>query len=322
MAIENDVLLSVVVPVYNETGSLVDFNKSLINSVETSSKGSYEIIYCDDGSTDDTANLVNDFHSKNKKIKLISFSRNFGKEIATTAGLHSAGGQATITVDADGQHPVELISQFVERWKDGAKVVIGVRVSNQNEGVIKRYGSRLFYKIFNRLTGVKLIPGSSDFRLIDRSVQQEFKRMTERSRITRGLIDWLGYDREFIEFEANPRLVGEAGYSFKKLFKLAVDSIISMSLSPLYISAYIGAVVLPLSILIALFMVIDALVGDPLNLNATGSAYVVVLLLFLMGVLLVSQGIIGLYLSHIHTETQNRPLYIVDKQKSIGDYEG
>ena len=318
MTTKNSVLLSVAIPVYNEAGGLADFNKALIASVDKATDGSYERIYCNDGSLDKTAQLIEGFHKQNPKVKLISFSRNFGKEIATTAALHAATGQAVITIDADGQHPVELIPEFLERWRDGTKVVIGVRQSNQNEGWVKRYGSKLFYKIFNRFTGIKLIPGSSDYRLIDQVVCREFVRMTERSRITRGLIDWLGYPRDYIKFKANARLSGEAGYSFKKLFKLAIDSIVSMSKSPLHFIAYLGAVVLPISTIIGLVMVIDAAVGDPLGLRATGSAYAVVLILFLVGVLLVSQGIIGLYLSQIHTETQNRPLYIIDEENSVG----
>jgi dolichol-phosphate mannosyltransferase len=149
-------------------------------------------------------------------------------------------------------------------------------------------------------------------------VQHDFTRMTERSRITRGLIDWLGYPRDYIEFAANPRMAGEASYSIAKLFKLAIDSVISLSTSPLYVAMYIGAVVLPLSLLVGVVMIINELLGDPLSLHATGSAYVIMLMLFLIGVLLVSQGIIGLYLSHIHTETQNRPLYIVDEEASEG----
>jgi hypothetical protein len=143
--------------------------------------------------------------------------------------------------------------------------------------------------------------------------------MTERNRITRGLIDWLGYDRDYIKFRAKPRQSGQPAYSFRKLSKLAVDSVVSMSLSPLYITAYIGAVVLPLAILTGIVMLINVLLGDPLGLHATGSAYLVVLLVSLMGVVMLSQGIIGLYLSHIHTETQNRPLYIVDRDNSLLD---
>jgi dolichol-phosphate mannosyltransferase len=319
MSEKKDLLLSIAVPVFNEAGGLVDFNNNLVKIVDKTAKGSYEIIYCNDGSWDNSAQIIKGFHKRNKRIKLVSLSRNFGKEIATTAALHIAGGQAIITLDSDGQHPVELIPKFVDRWRKGAKVVVGIRQANQGEGWVKRYGSKVFYKIFNRITGIKLIPGSSDFRLIDKSVQTEFARMTEHSRITRGMIDWLGYSREYIKFKANPRMSGDPGYSFKKLLKLAIDSVVSMSKSPLYISAYLGAVILPVSILIGLVMVINALFGDPLNLNATGSAYIIVLLLFLVGVLLISQGIIGLYLSHIHSETQNRPLYIIDKADSTNE---
>ena len=317
MADSEKLMVSIVVPVYNESAGLERFHESLINVLKKAAEDSYEIIYCDDGSTDGTIEIIRRFNKQDPKVGLIRFSRNFGKEIATTAAVHEARGQAIIMLDADGQHPVELIPEFIAKWRAGNKVVIGLRTANHKEGFVKRFGSKFFYKILNRFAGLKIDPRATDFRLIDSGVQAEFARMTERNRITRGLIDWLGYERSYIKFKANPRLNGEAGYSFKKLFKLAIDSIISLSVSPLYIVAYIGGIVLPLSVLIGLIMVIDAIVGDPLNINATGTAYVAILLLFLVGVLLVSQGIIGLYLSHIHTETQNRPLYIIDKEDSI-----
>ena len=209
-------LLSLAVPVYNEADGLADFNKQLCAVADKASVGSYEIIYCNDGSTDNTAGLIDGFRTANKHIRMISLSRNFGKEIATTAALHEATGEAIVTIDSDGQHPIELIPEFLEKWRQGAKVVIGVRQTNQGEGLIKRYGSKLFYKIFNSFTGMKLIPGSSDYRLIDKQVRQEFSKMTERSRITRGMIDWLGYKREYIRFTANPRLNGDPGYSFRQ----------------------------------------------------------------------------------------------------------
>lgn len=309
-------ILSIVMPVYNESGALADFHKSLIRVIQRSIKDPYEIIYCDDGSTDSTAEMINRWHKKNPSVNLIKLTRNFGKEIATTAGIHEASGEAILTLDADGQHPPELIPEFIKRWQSGSKLVIGLRRMNQSEGFVKRFGSKLFYKLFNKLSGVHLIPGSTDFRLIDRTIQREFIRLTERQRITRGLIDWLGYEPDYIEFKASPRLSGRSGYSFKKLVKLAIDSVISMSLSPLYITAYIGAVVLPSSLVLGILMFINLAAGDPLGLHATASAYLIVLILFLVGILLISQGIIGLYLSHIHTETQNRPLYIIDRQAS------
>ena len=310
------VIISFVVPVHNESTGLLDFHESFLGVIRKDVKDQYELIYIDDGSSDDSAEIISKLASSDHSVELIKFSRNFGKEIAITAGIHQATGQAIIMLDSDGQHPVELIPQFISHWKAGSKVVIGVRSANQKEGFIKRYGSKLFYGFFNRSTGMRLMPRATDFRLIDKAIQHEFKLMTERNRITRGLIDWLGYDRDYIEFKASPRLSGEAGYSFKKLFKLAIDSAISLSISPLYITAYIGAVILPLSTLLGLFMLVNLVLGDPTHLHATGTAYLMVLVLFLVGILLLSQAIIGLYLSHIHTETQNRPLYVIDQENS------
>lgn len=308
--------ISIVVPVFNERAGIAHFHGSLLTELIPLGHH-YEIIYCDDGSTDGTAQLIAAISRKDSHARLIALSRNFGKEIATTAGIRAAKGHAIITIDADGQHPVELIPEFIEHWRAGSKVVIGVRATNQNEGFVKRLGSKLFYGLFNRMTGMKIMARASDFRLIDQVVQQEFAPMTERNRITRGLIDWLGFERDYIEFTARPRMTDEAGYSFPKLVKLAIDSMISLSISPLYLTAYIGAVVLPLSVLIGLVMLVNVIFGDPLGLHATAGAYVTVFILFLVSIVLVSQGIIGLYLSHIHTETQNRPLYVVDEDKSI-----
>jgi len=304
--------ISIVVPVYNEVHGLDAFHKSLLQVLK---QYQYELIYVDDGSTDGSLEALQKLARKTAHTKLIRLSRNFGKELATTAGIHAATGDAVITIDGDGQHPAELIPAFIQAWQNGAKVVIGRRTTNQHEGAVKHWGSKVFYKLFNTYTGVRLMPGSTDFRLIDREVQSQFNAMTERNRITRGLIDWLGYDRTYLDFTANPRLHGTASYSFGKLFKLAVDSVISLSLSPLYVTAWIGAIVLPISVLAGLVMTVDYLAGNSLHL--TGAAFALILVLFLMGIVLVSQGIIGLYLSHIHTETQNRPLYVIDQQRSL-----
>jgi glycosyltransferase involved in cell wall biosynthesis len=306
-------VLSVVVPVYNESFSLPRMHESLLPVLKELGI-SYEIIFVDDGSFDDSLRILRDLQSSDKTIRVLHLTRNFGKEIALTAGLHKARGQAILTLDADGQYPVELIPDFVAHWRNGAKVVVGIRQTNQREGLFKKYGSKLFYKLFNSSLGVRLTPGATDFRLIDHTVQQDFSLLTERNRITRGLIDWLGYPQTYVEFNANPRLGGEASYSPRKLIKLAIDSAVSLSISPLYITAYIGAFVLPLATLLGIGMVFDWLLGDPLRLHATGGAYITVLILWLIGVLLVSQGIIGLYLSHIHTEAQNRPLYVLDEE--------
>ena len=305
-------LLSVVVPVYNEEAGLKNFHKDLCKILQKHYKNQTEIIYVNDGSRDNTAAVLKTLQD----ATYLQLSRNFGKEIATTAGIHAAKGQAILTLDGDGQHPVELIPEFVKKWQAGAKVVVGRRIANQKEGLIKRWGSKIFYASYGKVGGVRLTPGATDFRLIDQTVQQEFAKLTERNRITRGLIDWLGYPQTLIDFTAKPRQAGQATYSTRKLVKLALDSAISLSISPLYITAYIGAVVLPLATLLGIGMLGNWLLGDPLGFHATGSAYLGVMLLFLVGLVLVSQGIIGLYLSHIHTETQARPLYIIDREQS------
>lgn len=308
--------LSVIVPFYNEAPSLPQLYASL-KRVLDGLRTSYEIIFVNDGSTDTGVAVVAKLTQGDASSRTLSLSRNFGKEIATTAGIHKATGKAIMMLDADGQHPVDRIPAFLERWRSGAKVVIGRRTSRQ-ASVTRRASTKLFYGVFSRVMGVSIDPASSDFRLIDQQVQADFNKMTERSRMTKALIDWLGYDREYVAYQENLRFAGTVQQSFPKLFRLAVDSAISLSTSPLYLVAYIGAVVLPVSTLLGIAMAINYLLSDPLHLHATGGAYVMVLMLFLIGILLVSQGIIGLYLSHIHKETQNRPLYIVDNEHSKG----
>lgn len=310
-------LLSIVIPAYNEALGIDHFYQELAAVLTGISSYTFEIIIVDDGSRDTTAEKVRQLSMHNPELRLISLSRNFGKEAATTAGIQAARGSAIITIDADGQHPVNLIPDFIARWEHGAKVVIGVRESNTKEGYTKRVGSKWFYRLFNGVAGMKVVPGSTDYRLIDQVVQRDFLRLTEHNRITRVLIDWLGYNREYITFHARARDHGEATYSNKKLFQLAIDSLVAHSSSPLYYAAFLGIFILPISILLGLVMLLDALFGDPLNWHITGSAFVVVLMLGLVGVLLVSQGIIGLYLSQIQTETKNRPLFIVDEDQSI-----
>lgn len=310
-------LVSIVVPAYNEAAGIEQFYASLRKVLAGALTYRHEIIFINDGSTDNTLDILHAITKKDERVRLLCLSRNFGKEVATTAGINNAKGDALIILDADGQHPVELIPKFIGHWEAGNNVVVGVRTQNQKEGFLKKYGSGLFYRLFNATSDMKLVPGSTDYRLIDRSVQQEFIRMTERNRITRGLIDWLGYRRNYIYFKANERMAGEATYSFKKLLKLAVNSTISLSTTPLYFAAYIGAAIVPFSILLGLFMLAEQLLGDPLALNITGTAYLVVLVMLLVGLLLISQGIMALYLSHIHAETQNRPLYLIDHRRSV-----
>lgn len=315
----SNILLSVVVPVYNEAANIQAFYDVLAPVVNEVSGQNYEIIYVDDGSLDDSSALIEAITRTDKKVKLLSLSRNFGKEIALAAGIAHARGDAILTMDGDGQHPVERIPEFVRAWRDGAEVVVGVRTANHSEGLVKKYGSRLFYRMFNALSGVTMVPGSSDFRLIDREVQQEFMKLNEPQTITRGLIDWLGFKRAHVSYKANPRIAGEAGYKFKKLVRLAAHSFVSLSPVPLYVFGYLGVLITTVSLVLGLGVIVEQLIlGDPLMWEFTGTAMLSILVIFLVGLVLVAQGVLALYISYIYTQSKGRPLYIVSRRNSRG----
>lgn len=310
-------LVSVVVPAYNETEGIVQFHKKLLTPALEKIGKKYEIIYVNDGSKDDTLKKLTSIASKSNNVKIVNLSRNFGKEIATTAGIFHASGDATIILDADGQHPPAIIKDFIKKWEEGAQVVVGIRNKEKHEGVIKSVGSKLFYSLFNKASGAHIIPRSTDFRLIDKDVREEFLKFTEKNRITRGLIDWLGFDRDYIYFDSPERIAGEASYKTSQLIRLASNSFVSLSLKPLFLFGRIGFAITLLSLLAGLFIIIEQFVlGDPWSLNFTGSAMLGVFISFLVGLVLTSQGMIAIYLSHVHNQSQNRPLFIVNKRSS------
>jgi Glycosyltransferases involved in cell wall biogenesis len=306
------------VPAYNESEGINDFHSKLLLPVlKKSVKNLYEIIYVNDGSKDDTLAKLNAIAITDKHVKVVNLSKNFGKEIALTAGIANATGDAIIILDSDGQHPPAIIPQFIKKWQAGAQVVIGVRISNTKEGVIKRWGSKMFYQIFNSTSGAEIVPRSTDFRLIDRVVANEFLRLTERNRISRGLIDWLGFERDYIEFDSPARLAGEASYNIRQLVKLAMNSFTSLSLKPLFFFGWLGLFITIFSLFVGIAIFIEQfLLGDPLALNFTGAALLGIFISFLVGIVLTSQGVIAIYLSHVHGQTQGRPLYIVNPKGS------
>lgn len=310
-------ILSVVVPVYNEALSLAKFHDSLTEVLDAAGLN-WEIIYCNDGSKDDTVSIVKKLNQADTRIKLVSLSRNFGKEYALTAGLSLARGKAAIMLDGDGQHPVELIPEFVDRWTAGARVVVGIRQNASGRG-LKKLGANIFYGLFNNAAGQRLIPGSSDFRLIDRVVLDAFLTLPETDRITRGLVDWLGFDPSYINFHSKDRIEGQPNYNLGMLTRLALDSIVSLSVVPLYIFGYLGVAITVCSFLLGASVFVEQLLlNDPLKWNFTGTAMLGILILFLVGVVLMSQGILSLYLSSIHNQSKRRPLFIVDHQQSCG----
>ncbi len=316
----SEILLSIVVPVYNEAEGIREFHERLLlPNITRITKDSYEVIYVNDGSLDGTLAILSSIAIADEHIKVASLSRNFGKEIATSAGIHYATGSATIIMDSDGQHPPALISEFIAKWEAGAQVVTGLRQKNEHEGFIKRWGSTLFYRLFNGVNDVKFQAGSTDYRLIDKAVREEFVKLPEHNRITRGLIDWLGFKRDYVLFSAPPRLAGKATYSPRKLVGLAMNSFISLSLKPLLALAWVGLVITLLSFAAGVFMLVEQFIlNDPLGLSFTGAALLSIFISFLVGLVLTSQGVMAAYLSHIHTHAQGRPLFIVDHSRSTG----
>lgn len=312
-------LLSVVIPAYNESEGIEEFhNNHLSPALKNLGIKRYEIIYVNDGSRDSTLEKLQGIAKIDKAVRVVALSRNFGKEIATTAGIFQSRGEATIIMDADGQHPPKIINKFINKWKNGAQVVVGVRKKEQHEGFIKRFGSKFFYKMFNGMSGSEMIPRSTDFRLISKDVKDEFIKFTERNRITRGLIDWLGFERDYVYFDSPARLAGEASYTVGQLVKLALNSFTSLSLKPLFLFGWIGLFITLVSLAVGLFIIVEQFIlSDPMNLQFTGSAMLGIFVSFLVGIVLMSQGIMAVYLSHIHSQAQSRPLFVINPKESI-----
>lgn len=306
--------ISIIIPVFNESENLEWHHEQITNNLSTK-KIDYEVIYIDDGSQDSSVNVLQNIARTDQKVRVIYFSRNFGKEAATTAGLNFCKGDAALILDADGQHPIALIDKFLAKWRDGSQVVIGVRKSNIKEGIVKRFGSRLFYRLLNSVSNSETIPQSTDFRLLDRRVIDEFNKLTERNRITRGLIDWLGFKRTTVEFNALERHGGKASYSVSKLLKLALHAFVSQTTRPLQFSGILGGITVCVSAGLTIFLLVEKyLLGDPFNLAVTGTAFLALFVSFLVGLVLISQWLLALYIESIHNETQNRPLYVIDRE--------
>ncbi|MDO8575393.1 MAG: glycosyltransferase family 2 protein [bacterium] len=307
--------ISIIIPVHNEEKNIALIS-SEITKLFLNLSYDYEIIFVNDGSNDNSGRIIEDLAKTDDRIKYIEFSRNFGKEMATTAGLHHSKGDCAIMIDADLQHPVEIIPKFITDWEKGFEVVVGIRKSCKSDTFIKIFGSKIFYMIMSRISDINIAPNSTDFRLVDRKVIDAFNQCTERTRITRGLIAWLGFRRSFIEFEANGRAHGEASYSTLKLIKLALSSFVSLSLFPLKIAGYLGIFITSLSGLLGLFIFIEKVIlNDPMGF--TWLSMLVVMNLFLIGIILSCLGLMALYIASINTEVSGRPMYVVRDKKGL-----
>jgi glycosyltransferase involved in cell wall biosynthesis len=310
-------LISVVIPCYNEKGNLPRVEKALAGVfAPLASHYDAEFLFIDDGSEDGTAAEIEKLAEGDSRVKLISFSRNFGKEIAMSAGIRHAKGSAVIMLDADLQHPPELIPLFLEKWRNGADVVVGVRANNKNYALVKRCGSALYYKLMKAVSKTVMVPRETDFRLIDRAVADAFNTFTERQRNTRALINWLGFKREYVEFDMNDRTNGGASYSMGKLFHLAIYSLVSHSLLPLRLAGYLGVFITFFSGLLGIAVFFERYVfNDAWHWSLSGAAQLSIINVFLIGIVLSCLGIIALYIENMQNETTNRPIYVIRSRK-------
>ena len=309
--------ISFVIPVYNEEKGFSQFYEKMLLPELKKLNYDYELILVNDGSTDKSLQIIQKISEKDNHVKVLCFSRNFGKEVALTAGIREAAGDAILTMDADGQQPPKLIHEFIKKWEEGGEIIIGVRGRYEKHGLIAKIGSKMFYKILGMMGVKDTVPGSTDFRIIDRCVADEYNRLTEHGRITRGLMDWMGFKKVYIDYIYGNRLAGKPSYNFKKLFQLAIDSFVSLSSAPLIIFGWIGAFITVASLILGIFVIIEEFImGDPMQLKWTGTTCLSIFITFLIGLVLISQSIIALYISHIHAEAQGRPLYIIDHKNS------
>lgn len=311
-----DKSLSVVVPSYNEARNIEPFLERLI-PVMNEIGLPYEIILVDDGSKDDTAERIIASRHNNHAIKLVRFSRNFGKEAALNAGLAHASGDAVIQLDADLQHPPEVLIDFVREWRDGGEIVYGARKSRDDDGLLRRFLTKSFYRVFSAISDVKLMEGLGDFLLLDQKVVKAILSLPERERFTKGLYAWVGFRRIAVPFEVAPRAHGESAWNIFKLFQFSISAITSFGSVPLKVWTYIGLLLSVSSVTYASFILLErAIYGT----NVPGYPSLMAAICFFSGVQLLGLGIVGEYLSRVLAEVKQRPLYLV--QEKVGFNEG
>lgn len=308
--------LSVVVPCFNEEAVIRETHKRLVDVLESLSGLDFELIYVDDGSRDKTLSILKELQCTDNHIRIISFSRNFGHQIAVSAGIEHASGDAVVLIDADLQDPPEVILEMVERWRNGVDVAYGQREEREGETAFKVWTAKTFYRAINRMSDVTLPLDTGDFRLMDRKVVDALLAMPERDRFVRGMVAWVGFSQEAVRYKRAARFAGTTKYPLKKMIRFATDGIMSFSLVPLRLAIWMGLIVASLSFLGIFYALIMRLVTDSW---VPGWTLLFIALLFINGVQLIFLGIIGEYLGRVYGEAKGRPLYLIKEQHGFGD---
>ncbi len=300
---------SIVAPAYNEEAVLHALYQRVAEVMDATGEP-WELVIVNDGSRDRTAEIVRELHAADPRVKLVDFARNFGHQLAVTAGLDHAQGDAVVIIDADLQDPPEVILEMIQRWKEGYEVVYAIRAEREGETWFKEFTARLFYRLIYRITDVDIPMDTGDFRLLDRRAVSVLNQMRERHRFIRGMSVWVGFRQTGVTYKRAARLAGETKYPFRKMFRFAMDAITGFSYLPLQLASYLGWAIAALSGIFMLVVIFLRLVNDG-SPPFYGQATTLVAVLFLGGVQLISIGIIGEYLGRIYDEVKDRPLYIV-----------
>jgi polyisoprenyl-phosphate glycosyltransferase len=306
-------LLSIVIPMHNEAANLDALFARLCPVLQTITDR-WEIVCVNDGSTDDTWPRLLACRAAEDRIRAIDLSRNFGKEVALSAGLEHAGGDAVIPMDADLQHPPEVIPEMVARWREGYEVVAAAHRRREGESWLRRFAARRFYRLIGRISSVPIPDDVGDFRLLSRPVVEAVKRLPERTRFMKGLFAWVGFRQTTIHFDRELRHEGGSTWNYWKLWNLALDGIFAFSSVPLKVWSYVGMTIAGTSMVYAIYLVLRTLV---VGVDVPGYASLVVGILFLGGVQLISLGVLGEYLARVYDEVKGRPLYIVRARQGL-----
>ena len=302
-------LLSVVVPVFNEEEGVRAFHERASAAVRTLEDLDWEIVYVDDGSRDRSYALLAELARAEPRVRVVKFSRNFGHQIAITAGIDHARGDAVVVIDADLQDPPEVIPAMVAKWREGFDVVYGVRASRRGDSAGKRITASVFYRLLGRVAGIKIPVDVGDFRLMSRRIVTSFRTLREKDRFVRGLVAWLGFRQTGVSYDRDPRFAGETKYPYRKMIRFAHDGLVSFSTVPLRLATWLGYVA---SILAFLYLA-SVFVQKALGHTVQGWATIMVAMLFLGGVQLICLGIMGEYIGRIFNEIKPRPMYVVEE---------
>lgn len=301
--------ISFVIPVYNEQENVAELHRRICAAMEREPYG-FEIVFVDDGSTDDTFEKIEEVHKSDARVVCLSFSRNFGREAALVAGMDACGGDAVIMMDGDLQHDPELAPAMIRQWESGYEVVSMVRERTVGAGFFKSFTSSMFYFIINRIGNIEIERNATDFRLLDSSVVRSLRNVRERTRFTRGLVGWIGFRKVSIPYTAEPRYAGEAKYNARKMIGLALDAVVSFSTFPLRISTFLGL----FAILFGFGYFVFGMYSKIKGVAVPGWTSLMVIMTVMGGTQLVGLGLMGEYMARIYEETKKRPLYIVRRE--------